>query len=81
MTDYNKEVLANAGKNAAKNSIKSNRYAVEYLNWLDHATFTKKYDTIIGSDLIYSGAPLKELYLLISSSLNPQGKAYIIIPS
>lgn len=81
MTDYNNEVLKNAGKNATKNSIKANRYSVEYLNWLDYASFTKKYDIIIGSDLIYSGAPLKELYMLISTSLNPQGKAYIIIPS
>ncbi|KAL4468016.1 hypothetical protein ABPG72_015886 [Tetrahymena utriculariae] len=81
MTDYNQDVLANIKKNSEKNSISKQRYDVFYLNWFEYAKFDKKYDIIIGSDIIYSGAPLKELYLLISKSLNKGGKAYIIIPS
>lgn len=81
LTDYNKEVLVNADKNIAKNKIEKHRYATLLLDWTKHASFSKQYDAIIGSDLIYSGAPLHDLYYLIVKSLIPGGKAYIIIPS
>lgn len=58
-----------------------NRGTILNLNWLDYAKFELKYDIIIGSDLIYKGAPLKELANLLSDSLILNGQAYILVPS
>jgi hypothetical protein len=36
---------------------------------------------VIGSDLIYNGTPFDSLSKLINLILNPNGKAFIIIPT
>lgn len=59
MTDYNETVLMNVRKNAQKNALSKSRYEVFYLSWSEYEKFDRKYDTIIGSDIIYSGSPLK----------------------
>lgn len=51
------------------------------LNWLDYANFDYKYDIIVGSDLVYKGAPVKELAGLIASALTLNGQAYILVPN
>lgn len=51
------------------------------LNWLDYTKFDMKYDMIIGSDLIYKGAPVKELAGLINRALGLNGQAYILVPN
>ena len=58
-----------------------NRGNILNLNWLDYDKFSLKYDIIVGSDLIYKGAPLKALANLIASSLCLNGQAYILVPS
>ena len=58
-----------------------NRGSILNLNWLNFDKFDLKYDIIVGSDLIYKGAPLKELANLIICALNLNGQAYILVPS
>ena len=59
----------------------ANRSNILNLNWMNYAKFELKYDVIIGSDLIYKGAPLKELANLIALALSLNGQAYILVPS
>lgn len=50
------------------------------LDWLNYKHFNIQYDIILGSDIIYKGAPLIELALLIKKSLKINGQAYILVP-
>jgi len=59
----------------------ANRGSILNLNWVNYDKFDLKYDIIIGSDLIYKGAPLKELANLIISALELNGQAYILVPN
>ncbi|KRX03072.1 hypothetical protein PPERSA_10153 [Pseudocohnilembus persalinus] len=85
MSDYRNDVVENIKKQTKKNIklIKNKKLQIETINldWTNYEKFEKKYDIIIGSDLIYAGSPVKELYYLIKKSLNKDGKCYIIIPS
>ena len=48
---------------------------------MEYESFEEKFDVIIGADLIYQGAPVKELLYLVKKSLNPNGLFYLVIPS
>jgi len=49
-----------------------NRISIENLDWKDFEKYEKKYDIIIGSELIYQGGNIEELVKLINKML--QGK-------
>ena len=40
----------------------------------------EKYDMIIGSDIVYFGCPVKDLYAVFVKLLKKGGKGIIIIP-
>lgn len=50
------------------------------LDWTEYNQFSREFDVIIGSDIVYFGCPVKALYNLIKKALRKFGKAYIIIP-
>lgn len=81
ISDYKEEILNNAVNNVKKNSVwKEGRSKGTLLDWVDYAKAKDKYDVIIGSDLIYAGAPVKELANLMDKLLNVGGKVYILVP-
>ena len=41
---------------------------------------TDKYDIIIGSDIVYFGCPVKDLYQVFKKLLKVGGRGIIIIP-
>lgn len=50
------------------------------LDWRDHANITETYDILIGSDIVYFGCPVADLYAVFCKSLKPKGVGIIIIP-
>ena len=63
MSDYKKEIVDNIEKNIVKNLNKNQKICcVIKLDWIEYQNFNKTFDLIIGSDLIYAGAPVNELY-------------------
>lgn len=41
---------------------------------------TKQYDLIVGSDIVYFGCPVRDLYLVFEEKLKVGGQGIIIIP-
>ena len=80
MSDYNERVIENIRLNVRKNAMQQ-RSSVIRLDWTEYAKFDGKFDFIIGSDLIYGGAPVAELYALVKRALSEAGVFYLIIPS
>jgi predicted nicotinamide N-methyase len=81
LSDYKEEILNNAIENSKKNGVyKENTTKRLLLDWKEYAKLEKKYDVIVGSDVIYAGAPVAELAKLLDKALNKEGKAYILIP-
>ena len=82
ISDYKVEILKNAERNVNKNKLdNSKRVKSILLDWKDYKKLNEKFDVIIGSDLIYAGAPINDLASLINKSLNIGGYAYILIPT
>ena len=94
MTDYKDEIIKNIFENMNKNSfnkfykVKENgkdklkaRVNVYNLDWMHQHVDNEKFDVIIGSDLIYEGSPVQELYDVIKSYLNEDGKCYLMVPN
>eukprot|EP01017_Pseudomicrothorax_dubius_P026329 TRINITY_DN2930_c0_g2_i1.p1 TRINITY_DN2930_c0_g2~~TRINITY_DN2930_c0_g2_i1.p1 ORF type:complete len:240 (+),score=23.47 TRINITY_DN2930_c0_g2_i1:109-828(+) len=83
LTDYNVGVLDNAQLNVVLNlpATGLDRARFQQLDWREYASFNETFDVIIGSDIVYDGAPFEELAALIKQALRPGGAAYIIIPS
>jgi predicted nicotinamide N-methyase len=81
ISDYKEEILNNAISNAKKNKVwKDNVTSGLLLDWKDYEKLNKKYDIMVGSDVIYAGSPVHELAKLIERGLNKGGSAYILIP-
>jgi predicted nicotinamide N-methyase len=74
--------LENIKSNVVKNKILSQNVQIIQLNWLEYqrTTFAQKFDIIIGSDIVYFGCPVVELYNMIKKALADNGIAQIIIP-
>lgn len=77
LTDYNQKVLENLRLNLANNSVNTE---VRYVDWRDPTTYTSRVDCVIGSDLIYDGAPITDLINCMLSHLNPNGQIFILMP-
>jgi len=81
ISDYKEDILNNAVNNAKKNKVWTKIPTKgRLLDWVDYEKEKNKYDIIIGSDLIYAGAPVVELSKLMNKMLNIGGKVYIMIP-
>ncbi|CAG9320096.1 unnamed protein product [Blepharisma stoltei] len=79
LTDYNERVIANMTENAALNHA---RVSIKYMDWTNASTYLDtRFDFIIGSDLIYDGAPIRELIRTIAAHLAQTGSCYIIMPN
>lgn len=81
ISDYKEDILNNAISNAKKNKVwKDDTTSGLLLDWRDYEKLNKKFDIMVGSDVIYSGSPVQELAKLIEKGLNKGGEAYILIP-
>ena len=77
-TDYNDRVLANAHENAAQNQCTLN---LARLDWCDVGSYLpQKFDYVIGSDLIYDGAPLENLARTVRHHLVANGQMLLVMP-
>ena len=82
MTDYNDKVIENAEKNILKNlNASDKRWEFLNLDWTKSDEFDLKFDFIVGADLIYSGAPLNDLYKTIKRVLDPSGIFFLLVPT
>ena len=79
LSDYVAEIVDNIKGNASKNKV-SDKVDIIKLNWLEHEKFNMQFDIVIGSDIVYFGCPVAELYKLIKKVLVEGGIAQIIIP-
>lgn len=81
-SDNQEPILSNLKDNIKMNNIKDNsRYSISNINWKDYATYgEKKYDIIIGSELVYEGGLIEELSKLIANLLKNDGVGYIVMP-
>lgn len=57
------------------------RAIIQRFDWREQNNFDFQADCIIGSDIIYTGGYMKELFEVMSKQLVDGGKAYIVIPS
>jgi predicted nicotinamide N-methyase len=78
MTDYHEGVVSNIGKNMKKNQISEPAPIV--FDWCKPEQLTTQFDVIIGSDIVYFGCPVKELYSVFERLLKSGGRGLIIIP-
>ena len=78
LSDYNPSILENMRLNCNKNEFPNAE--VLQLDWTRHQQSNLQYDLIIGSDVVYFGCPVRDLYLLIKKTLRPKGRAIIVIP-
>lgn len=78
MTDYHPSVIDNIHKNCLKNDEPDIQSIV--FDWREREQFDKKYDVIIGSDIVYFGCPVKDLYEVFKKFLNKNGRGIIVIP-
>jgi len=73
LTDYNNNVLQNTIFNMKLNKAWGVKSSVLNLDWRCYKKFEFNFDLIIGSDIVYEGCPLQELYELIKKALKPKG--------
>lgn len=79
MTDYHPTIIEHCKRNCLLNKCKD--IVTTRLDWKDYEkTELKKYDIIIGSDIVYFGCPVKELYGVFKRFLKDNGIGIIIIP-
>lgn len=77
LTDFNSKVLENIRINLSRNSVDTE---VRFLDWRDPNTYAQPADYVVGSDLIYDGAPIRDLIHCLKSHLNPNGTIFILMP-
>ena len=70
LTDFNTRVLDNIRTNLERNSATAQ---VRYLDWTNPSTYTEPADIVVGSDLIYDGAPIEMLVATIMHHMKPEG--------
>jgi predicted nicotinamide N-methyase len=79
LTDYNAKVLENIERNKELNL---SQVRVVRLDWTQPSSYIDdKFDIIIGSDLVYIGAPISQLADTIQHHLAPNGELTIIMPN
>ena len=78
MTDYHPSVIDNINKNCVKNNANDIHNFV--FDWRDRSKYNQQYDIIMGSDIVYFGCPVKDLYEVFKKFLKLGGKGIIIIP-
>ena len=77
-SDCNPAVLRNINDNATRNSC---QVRTVNLDWTEASTYLpQKFDYIIGSDLIFDGAPLDALCRTADFHLAPEGSMLLIMP-
>jgi len=67
MTDYSEEILDNAWANVLLNKVAC---TILRLDWREYSKITFQCDCIVGSDLVYNGAPLMDLYETVKKLLS-----------
>lgn len=78
LTDYHSEVLENIAQNIDQNQVNA---SLAYLDWTDPQSYlNRKFNYVVGSDLVYDGAPIKELACCIKEHLETSGKCFIVMP-
>ena len=77
LTDFNSRVLENLTSNLARNDA---RASVRIVDWRDPSTYAEPADYVVGSDLIYDGAPIRELVSCLKAHLKENGKIFIVMP-
>jgi len=50
------------------------------LDWKKHGNFAEEYDIIMGSDIVYFGCPVEDLYQVFKKMLTNKGIGIIVIP-
>lgn len=80
LSDWKPEIVNNITANAYKNSLMTSKLKVIQIDWTVPQSYIPPVDIVIGSDLIYTGCPIYDLYNTICKSLKVLGQAYIIIP-
>lgn len=79
LTDYNTKVLQNLEVNKTLNQ---SQVKVVRLDWTQPNSYIdEKFDIIIGSDLVYLGAPISQLADTIQHHLDLEGELHIIMPN
>ena len=77
-SDCHPAVLLNLAENAQRNNCQITTIP---LDWNDPASYVSlQFDFILGSDLIYDGAPLGSLCRTVAHHLSPQGSMLLIMP-
>lgn len=59
VTDYSPQVIENIKRNMEHNNAIC---PVFPLDWKKHGVHTTQYDIIMGSDIVYFGCPVEDLY-------------------
>lgn len=50
------------------------------LDWKNHGVHSTQYDIIMGSDIVYFGCPVEDLYQVFKDQLGYGGIGIIVIP-
>jgi hypothetical protein len=50
------------------------------LDWKKHDSISNEYDIIMGSDIVYFGCPVEDLYQVFKKLLSDKGIGIIVIP-
>jgi predicted nicotinamide N-methyase len=77
LTDYNQRVLSTLRNNLIANNAVAQAV---FLDWRDPSTYTAPADLVVGSDLIYDGAPIADLVRTILAHMTPNAKCCIVMP-
>ncbi len=77
MTDYDGQVIQNIKRNMEKNDAICPVYT---LDWKKHGQNPTEYDIIMGSDIVYFGCPVEDLYQVFKENLSYKGIGIIVIP-
>ena len=77
ITDYPPSVIQNIMKNMTRNKLSCPVYE---LDWTKHDSCPSQYQIIMGSDIVYFGCPVADLYQVLKERLMPGGLALIVIP-
>lgn len=77
-SDCHPAVLRNLAENAQRNNCQITTIPID---WNDPASYiSQQFDYVLGSDLIYDGAPLDSLCRTVAYHLSPKGVMLLIMP-
>ena len=77
MTDYDTQVIDNIKRNMQNNEA----YCPVFpLDWRKHGTDSNLYDIVMGSDIVYFGCPVEDLFQVFKEKLDYNGVGIIVIP-